>query len=198
MIVTVPDLKTDLHDYLRAARAALLWKLDGISEYDARRPLVATGTNLLGLVKHCATVEWGHFGAAFDRPFRTTLPWVGGDAEPDADMWAAADETRAGLVELYRELCAHSDTVIDELPLDTVGEVPWWPPEIRRVTLQHILVHTVAEVQRHAGHADIVRELVDGSAGYSPGGALLPDGDRQWWAERRARLEQVARAADPG
>ena len=146
--MTVPDLKADLHDYLRAARAALLWKVDGISEYDARRPLVATGTNLLGLVKHCATVEWGHFSAAFDRPFRTTLPWVGGDAEPDADMWAAADETRAGLVELYRELCAHSDTVIDELPLDTVGEVPWWPPEISRVTLHAILAHTVAEAQR--------------------------------------------------
>jgi uncharacterized damage-inducible protein DinB len=192
--VPPPELKADLHEYLRAARAALLWKLEGISEYDARRPLVATGTSLLGLVKHCATVEWGHFGAAFGQPFRLTLPWVGGDAEPDADMWAAPDESRAGLVALHREISAHSDTVIDELPLDAVGEVPWWPPESRRVTLQHILVHTVAEAQRHAGHADILRELVDGSAGYLEGTELLPDGDQRWWEQRRARLERIARA----
>ncbi|MGI5128645.1 DinB family protein [Pseudonocardia sp. CA-107938] len=189
------DLKADLHGYLRSARSALLWKLDGISEYDARRPLVATGTNLLGLVKHCATVEWGHFGAAFGRPLPESLPWVGEGSEQDADMWAAPDETRAGIVALYAEITARADAVIEELPLDAVGEVPWWPPEIRQVTLQHILVHTVAEVQRHAGHADIVRELVDGAAGYQPGTELLPDGDRDWWQQRRERLEKIARDA---
>jgi hypothetical protein len=73
--------KADLHGYLRGARDAVLRKLDGLDEYDVRRPLVATGTNLLGLVKHLATVEWGHFGAAFGRPFEESLPWVNDAAE---------------------------------------------------------------------------------------------------------------------
>ena len=193
------DPKDHLRRYLQQGRDAMLWKMQGLSEYEVRRPMVPTGTNLLGLVKHCATVEWGHFGAAFGRPCPESLSWVNEgsepDVEPDADMWAAPDETRAGIVALYGEITARSDAVIEELPLDAVGEVPWWPPEIRQVTLQHILVHTVAEVQRHAGHADIVRELVDGAAGYLAGAELLPDGNRDWWQQRRDRLEKIARDA---
>ena len=97
--MTRDDPKADLHDYLRNARQAVLWKLEGLSEYDVRRPRVPTGTNLLGLVKHLATVEWGHFGAAFGRPFEERLPWVDDDnAEPNADMWATADESREYVV----------------------------------------------------------------------------------------------------
>lgn len=194
--VTSADLKADLHSYLRDARQAVLWKLDGLPEYDVRRPLVPTGTNLLGLVKHLATVEWGHFGAAFGRPFGESLPWVDDpDAEPNADMWATPDESRDRIVELYEQIAAHSDTVIDALPLDAVGHVPWWPPEFSEVTLQHILLHTIAESHRHAGHADIVRELIDGSAGLSDGGEMLPDGDQTWWHRHRDRVEQAARLA---
>jgi hypothetical protein len=119
------DLKADLHGYLRDARKAVLWKLEGLSEYDVRRPLVLTGANLLGLVKHLATVEWGYFGAAFGRPFEESLPWVDDPAEPNADMWATADESRNQIVGLYRRIAAHSDAVIDALPLDAVGHVPW-------------------------------------------------------------------------
>jgi hypothetical protein len=117
--------KADLHGYLQGARDAVLRKLDGLDEYDVRRPLVATGTNLLGLVKHLATVEWGHFGAAFGRPFQESLPWVNDAAEPNADMWATDDQPREYVVGLYRRIAAHSDVVIDALPLDTVGHVPW-------------------------------------------------------------------------
>lgn len=88
--------KADLHRYLRVAREALLWKLDGLSEYDVRRPMVPTGTNLLGLVKHLAAVETGYFGATFDRPFPEHLPWFEEGAEANADMWATADESRGG------------------------------------------------------------------------------------------------------
>jgi Protein of unknown function (DUF664) len=190
-----PDPKADLHGYLRQARQVVLGKLDGLAEYDVRRPLVPTGTNLLGLVKHLATVEWGHFGAAFGRPFAESLPWVAPGAEPNADMWATPAEPRDRIVDLYRRVAAHSDTVIDGLPLDAVGRVPWWPPEASEVTLQHILLHTVAETHRHAGHADIVRELIDGSAGFSAPGELLPDGDEAWWRRHRDRLEQAARRA---
>jgi uncharacterized damage-inducible protein DinB len=60
--MTGSDPKADLHRYLQDAREALLWKLAGLSEYDVRRPMVPTGTNLLGLVKHVASVELGYFG----------------------------------------------------------------------------------------------------------------------------------------
>ena len=189
------DPKADLLGYLRDARDAVLWKLDGLSEYDVRRPLVPTGTNLLGLVKHLATVEWGHFGAAFGQPFEESLPWVEEAAEPNADMWATAEESREYIVGLFRRIATHSDTVIDGLPLDAVGQVPWWPAENREVTLHRILVHTIAEAHRHAGHADIVRELVDGSAGLQAGGEGLPAGDSNWWQRHRERVEQEARTA---
>ena len=110
-------------------------------------------------------------------------------------MWAGPDEPRERIVALYQGIAAHSDTVIDALPLDAVGHVPWWPPEDSEVTLQHILLHTVAETHRHAGHADIVRELIDGSAGFSDPGDLLPTGDEAWWRRHRDRLEQAARQA---
>src|SRR5919112_1915556 len=185
-----PDSKADLHSYLRDARQAVLWKLEGISEYDVRRPLVPTGTNLLGLVKHLATVEWGHFGAAFDRPFGESLTWVDDpEKEPNADKWATPEESRDWIVDLYRRIAAHSDTVIDALPLDAVGHVPWWPPEDSEVTLQHILLHTVAETHRHAGHADIVRELIDGSAGFSGGGVTATG-----WSRRPARRTRCPRS----
>jgi uncharacterized damage-inducible protein DinB len=194
--VPAPDPKTDLHGYLRTARQAVLRKLDGLSDYDVRRPLVPTGTNLLGLVKHLATVEWGHFGAAFGRPFAESLPWVDDpDAEPNADMWATPQESRERITGLYRDVAAHSDAVIEALPLEAVGAVPWWPPETREVTLQHILLHTVAETNRHAGHSDVIRELIDGSAGFLDPGDLLPSGDAAWWQRHRDRLEEAARRA---
>src|SRR5687768_17257941 len=56
------DEKADLLHYLQLAREALVWKLDGLSEYDVRRPIVPTGTNLLGLIKHSASIELGYFG----------------------------------------------------------------------------------------------------------------------------------------
>jgi hypothetical protein len=96
------DPKDDLHRYLRAARTAVLWKLDGPSEYDVRRPLTPTGTNLLGLVKHLAGVEMLYFGLVFDRPIADPPEWLRQDAEPQSDFWATADESRASIVELYR------------------------------------------------------------------------------------------------
>ncbi len=68
--MTGADVKEDLHRYMREARAALLGKLDGLSGYDAWRPLVPTGTNLLGLIKRVAAVTAGYFGEVFDRPSR--------------------------------------------------------------------------------------------------------------------------------
>ncbi|MGO4753910.1 DinB family protein, partial [Streptomyces sp. 2MCAF27] len=187
------NAKTQLRRYLGSAREALLWKLDGLSEYDIRRPLTPTGTNLLGLVKHSAGVEVGYFGDVFGRPYDEPLPWMAEDAEPNADMWATADESREDIVGLYQRVWAHADATIEALPLDASGQVPWWPEERREVTLQQILVHVIADLQRHAGHADIVRELIDGSVGLRAGNENMPPGEQSWWEEYRGRLERVAR-----
>jgi len=145
------DPKADLHRYLQNAREAMLWKLDGLSEYDIRRPLTPTGTNLMGLVKHLASVELGYFGDTFGRPFDESLPWFDDDAEPNADMWATADESREYIVGLYHRAWVHSDATIDMLALDATGHVPWWPDDRSEVTLHRILVHVIAEINRHAG-----------------------------------------------
>jgi len=190
-----PDQKADLRRYLQRGRDALLWKLDGLSEYDIRRPMVPTGTNLLGLVKHVAGVELGYFGDVFGRPSAEPQPWLAGDAEPNTDMWATPDESREQIVALYQRAWAHSDATIEALALDAIGSVPWWPEDRRQVTLHRILVHVIAETERHAGHADIVRELIDGTAGLRPDNDNLPPGDQAWWAGYRARLERAAREA---
>jgi uncharacterized damage-inducible protein DinB len=201
MLVTMTgsDQKADLHRYLKAARESLLWKLEGLSEYDVRRPLVPTGTNLLGLVKHVASVEAGYLGETFGRPFPEPLPWLDEGAEPNADLWATADESRDDIIGLYQRVWAHSDATIEELDIDAIGHVPWWPPERSEVTLHRILVHMTTEANRHAGQADIVRELIDGSVGLRKGNENLPDGDEAWWQAYRGRLEDAARRfkADP-
>lgn len=193
--MTQSDPKADLQRYLQAARETLLWKLEGLDEYDARRPLTPTGTNLLGLVKHAAGVEVGYFGDSFQRPFDLVLPWLQDDAEPNADMWATADESRGDILDLYRRVWAHSDATIHVLALDAIGSVPWWPAEHRAVTLHRVLVHVVAELGRHAGHADVLRELIDGTAGLLEGNDNLAPGDRLWWQDYRSRLQDVAQAA---
>ncbi|NJQ00141.1 DinB family protein [Streptomyces zingiberis] len=196
--MTEATMKADLHHYLRSARGALLWKLDGLSEYDVRRPLTPTGTNLLGLVKHLAAVELGYFGDSFGRPFfaEGKAPvWYGEGAEDNADMWATADESREEIIELYHQAWQHADTTIESQPLDAVGRVPWWPEERRETSLHRLLVHVLAETNRHVGHADIVREFIDGSAGLLDGKENLPPGDRSYWEGYRERLERVAREA---
>src|SRR6478752_2655853 len=112
------DPKADLQRYLQLAREALVWKLEGLTEYDVRRPLVPTGTNLLGLVKHVASVEAGYLGEVFGRPFPEPLPWLDDDAEPNADMWATADESPQEIIGLYQRVWAHADQTIDSLDLD--------------------------------------------------------------------------------
>ncbi|MFF5895582.1 DinB family protein [Streptomyces argenteolus] len=193
--MTTTDPKADLHFYLQSARDALLWKLEGLREYDARRPLTPTGTNLLGLVKHVASVELGYLGDTFGRPSGEALPWVEEGAEDNADMWATADESREQIVGLYRRAWAHADATIDALPLDTVGTVPWWPAERAEVTLHHAVVRVIADTHRHAGHADIVRELIDGAVGMNEGNGSVPAGDTAWWEKHRDRVERAARDA---
>ena len=112
------DEKADLLHYLQVAREALVWKLDGLSEYDIRRPMVPTGTNLIGLVKHAASVELGYFGDSFGRPSDEPRPWLDDDAEIDEDMWAKPDESRDDIVEFFKAAWAHADDTANAKPLD--------------------------------------------------------------------------------
>ncbi|MFH9610718.1 DinB family protein [Streptomyces sp. NPDC017448] len=171
--------KAGLHGRLRRDREALLWKLDGLSEYDARRPLTVTGTSLLGLVKHVATVEARYFGEVFDRPSPEPLPrWQESDG---SDLWATADETRDEVIGFYRRTWEHADTTIDGLPLDAPGRVPWWPEPYSTTTLFAVMVHVLGESARHTGHADILRESLDGRTGLR--------------AEHEKRIDEQSRAA---
>ncbi|MFF3731277.1 DinB family protein [Streptomyces sp. NPDC002476] len=200
--MTAPDhaksdesAKSDLRYYLQSARDALLWKLEGLSEYDVRRPRTPTGTNLLGLVKHVTGVELGYLGDVFGRPSGIPLPCLDDDAEPNADMWATADESREHIVGLYHQAWTHADATIDALALETVGRVPWWPASRGEVTLHHAVVRVIADTHRHAGHADILRELTDGAVGMDKGNDNMPPGETGWWEDHRNRLERVAREA---
>jgi hypothetical protein len=178
--------KAYLHDDLRWMRAAMLSKLDGLTEYDVRRPLTSTGTNLLGLVKHLSVWEATYFGEVFDRPFPEPLP----PREDGADLWATEHETRAEVLDRYRRVWAHADATIDALPIDAPGRVPWWPrPDVK---LFNVLVHVLTETSRHAGHADILREGLDGRVDDA-----RPGQDAAFWEDRRARIERAARAATP-
>jgi Protein of unknown function (DUF664) len=185
----VSDLKEELQRKLQASRTALLSRLDGLTEYDLRRPMTPTGTNLLGLVKHLAGLEYGYLGGSFGRPAPETLSWVeDGSIWQGADMWAEPGESSEYTTGLYRRACAHADQTIAALDLDSPGSVAHWPPDRRDTTLGVLLIRMVAETAQHAGHADIMRELIDGKGG--------PDHDAIDESSWQEYLAQVQAAAD--
>jgi hypothetical protein len=183
--------KEYLHSDLRDVRETMLWKLEGVGEYDARRPLTSTGTNLLGLIKHLTITEAWYFGEVFERPFPERLPY----ADRGADMWATEDEARVEIVERYQRVWEHSDATIAALDIDAPGHVPWWPrPDVK---LFNVLVHVLTETNRHAGHADILREQLDGAVGTNAESTALHGRDATFWENYRAKVERAAKAADP-
>lgn len=184
--------KDHLRDRLRSIRQALVWKLDGLSEYDVRRPLTATGTNLLGLVKHLATLEAWYFGEVFGRPFPQPLRrWQDADG---SDLWVTPDETREQIIDFYQRARGHADATIDELPIDAPGHVPWWSrPDVK---LFDIMVHVLQETARHAGHADILREQLDGRTGMAA--EYEEQIDTAAREAYRAKIERAAQEAAGG
>lgn len=181
----------ELHKYLQQSRDGLLRALEGLGEYDVRRPLTPSATNLLGLVKHVAGVELEYLGNCVGRPSPVTLPWVeDGSIWDSADMWATAEQPRSEILDLYRTAWQHSDESLATLDLSAPAHVPWWRPERRDTTFGELVVRCVAETAQHAGHADILRELIDGRGG--------PDhddlGDEKWWAAYRQRVQEAADA----
>jgi Protein of unknown function (DUF664) len=190
----MPDLKEELHRKLQACRATLLSKLDDLSEYDRRRPMTPTGTNLLGLVKHLAGLEYGYLGESFGHPAQERLSWIDdGSIWQGADMWAKPDESSEYIIGLYRRACGHADGVIAMLDLEAPGSVPHWPEDRRNTTLGVLLIRMVAETAQHAGHADIVRELIDGTGGPDQDGI-----DEATWQDYVAHVQSAASAFASG
>jgi hypothetical protein len=182
------DIKAELHAKLRESRALLLSKLDGLSEYDLRRPLVPSGTNLLGLVKHLAGIEYVYLTTSLGRQKPETLAWEeDGSVWDGADMWALPSETSEYLIGLYQRACASGDETIAALDLSAPAEVPHWPKERNKSTLGVLLIRMVDETAHHAGHADVVRELIDGQGG-SDSDML----DEAGWKSYTAKIEEAA------
>lgn len=183
-------LGADLHRYLQQGRDGLLRALEGLGDYDLRRPMTPSGTNLLGLVKHLAGVELGYLVESVGRD-APVLPWnEDGSVWDSADMWATADQSREYIVGLYRQAWVLSDAALAAVALDQPAEVEWWPAEKRHTTFGHLVVRVVAETAQHAGHADILRETIDGQAGRDHDA----QGDRQWWGEYVATIQAAADA----
>lgn len=198
MITHMSDLlepKVALHHYLQEARDALLWKLEGLGERDLRLPRTPTGTNLLGIVRHVANVEIGYFGTTFGRewPHPEHALVIGDedyDQDPQADWWVPAEISATEVVTFYRDVWAFSDTTMAELTLDARGAVPWWAEGQRVVSLHRIVVHVISDTTRHAGHADILREGIDGAIGLRVASPNLPDLE---WPAYVTGLERLAK-----
>jgi uncharacterized damage-inducible protein DinB len=167
MIVRRGPLTGGEKETLRASldlhRDIVLWKVDGLDDEQLRRRMTPSGTHLLGMVKHLASVEYGWFCLTFGRE---TEPLPFQDGDEDADLRVEPGETTEDILAFYARARAAADEVITELDLEETGTS--WAGET--VSLRWVLVHMIEETARHAGHFDIVRELIDGETGYLPAG----------------------------
>ncbi|HET6773930.1 MAG TPA: DinB family protein [Acidimicrobiales bacterium] len=153
--------KESLKAALDRHREAVLWKVEGLDDDELRRPMTPSGTNVLGLVKHLAAVEYGWFCEPFGRP---TEPLPFDEDDEDADLRVDPGETTADVLAFYERARAAADQVIADLDLDDTGTA-WFGDT---VSMRWVLLHMVEETARHAGHVDIVRELIDGVTGDHP------------------------------
>ncbi len=148
-----------LTEYLDWYRAAILRKIEGASDETLRARIVPSQTTLLGIVKHLAWVEIWWFQMVFaGRPGE----YPGTDEDPDADFRIEPEETTEQVIAFYRDSCAESRAIVeatDDLDAASLREGP------KTWNMRRILIHMIEETARHAGHADILRELIDGQTG---------------------------------
>lgn len=143
--------------FLDFLRATILWKVEGLDDDALRRSLVPSGITLLGMVKHLAMVERFWFQIVFageDVP----ILWTADD--PDADWRVEPGETAEDIISLYREEAARARDIVATGAWDDIAKRSDHPH-----TLGWVLTHMVEETARHCGHADILRELIDGRTG---------------------------------
>lgn len=180
------DEKALLRTHLALAQNHLLWKLDGLSDEELRRPMTKTSTNLIGIVKHLAGVTAHYLISSFGRE-REFFPWEADDSELwyGGDMWAAPDESPAEIIAAYRRACDASLASIDDMELDTVGTHHTGV----KVSLRWMILNVLTDTACHAGHADILRERIDGRVGVDPVLTNTVDGDDdEYWAKFRQRM----------
>lgn len=141
--------------YLNGMRNAVVRKSEGLTDEQLRTPGVPSGTNLLGLIQHLTGVE-AHW---FQRVF------LGEDRQVNRSMQVPPGVTRDRIVADYREACARSDEIVRACAdLSTLARIAN-PGEAGKDSLRVIMTHMIRETARHAGHADILREQIDGATG---------------------------------
>jgi uncharacterized damage-inducible protein DinB len=153
-----------LESFLDFYRETIPWKLSGMSDEDLRKPIVPSGWSSLGMVKHLAYVERNWFRIRFAGEQDLPVPWT--DEDPDADFRIEPAETTEQILQFYRDECERSRSIAAPASLDDMAKE--WPsdrPPEKRPNLRWIYIHMIEETARHAGHLDVVRELIDGTTG---------------------------------
>ena len=182
--VATGDEHVLLRTSLAVAQNNLIWKLEGLSDDDLRRPMTLTSTNLIGVVKHLTGVTYwylvGSFGLATDE---FVWDWDDEEVWHGGDMWAYPHESPAAILASYRQACDFGLAAIDELGLDAVGK----HHSGIAVSMRWMILTVLGDTQRHLGHADIVRENIDGAIGND---RILSNAvaDDDYWAMYRRRM----------
>lgn len=189
------ELKDQLRTYLDNSRQAVLWKAEGLSEQELTRPMVPSGTNILGLIQHLASVEYGYFVQCLGFTVKDErFAALDAETDPNADMWVPAGVPCAEILAFYRRAVDAANHNIAALPLDAPATVSWWVPGKRSTTLGRLLIHMNVETARHAGHVDILRELIDGSLGMRRGNPNVPPYDKAAWSELHATILKASQS----
>lgn len=153
------DERTTLTAYLDFHRATVVRKVEGLTDEQARTS--PASITLAGLVSHLLYVERFWFAVVVDGDATAYLPWDDDDPGADPDVDWKPSEPLADLVRMYEEECRRSNEILARHDLDRVVEGGPRPD----VSVRWVLAHMVEETARHAGHADILRERIDGSTG---------------------------------
>ncbi len=148
------ELLTTFLDY---HRQTLLWKAEGLSDADLRRMMTPSGLSLLGLIKHLAYVERSWFQHVFAGE-DVSFPWTKED--PEADFRIESDETTQAIFTLYQAEAKRSREIVAASSLDDTAHRGKDKPSLR-----WIMIHMIEETARHNGHADLMREAIDGQTG---------------------------------
>jgi hypothetical protein len=159
----IADERTSLRQWLDYHRATLVNKASGVTEEQARLTLTPGGLSLIGLVRHCAEVERNWFQRGFLGD-ATATPMYYGDHDPDGDLHPAPEDTLDDALDVYARECDKSREIERAAGgLDDVAQRVH--PEMGRFDLRWIMVHMIEETARHNGHADLLREMADGTVG---------------------------------
>ena len=181
-----------LRAYLNEARSTVLWKCETLSEELARRPMTPTGTHMLGIVHHLAVTEYGYFGECLGLiPNDDHVLQLLQSEDSQIDFLPPADYSVQDVLELYRKSVAFAEAALDNLELASPAVIPWWSIH-RHSTVEHLIVHMIAETSRHAGQLDIVRELLDGQVGLREQALNLPSYSSAQWQEQYSHLQQLS------